>query len=113
MDDFSLAGDFPPAPEAEWLALVDKALGGAPFNVLQTALHEGFKTEPLYTQGPQRPPLSGTRGWRAIQPLTGSETELESDIANGAGALSINFSGGLAIETAEKLKHFLGSDIPY
>jgi methylmalonyl-CoA mutase len=113
MDDFSLAGDFPPAPEAEWLTLVGKALGGAPFSALQTALHEGFKTEPLYTQGPRRPPLSGTHGWHAIQPLTGSETELESDIANGAGALSIDFGSGLAIETAEKLKYFLGSDIPY
>lgn len=113
MDDFSLAGDFPAAPEAEWLAAVRKALGGAPFSVLQTALHEGFKTEPLYTQGPRRPPLVGSRGWYSIQPLTGSEAELESDTGNSAGARSIDFSAGLPIETAEKLKYFLGSDIPY
>jgi methylmalonyl-CoA mutase len=113
MDDFSLAGDFPPAPEAEWLTLLDKALGGAPFSVLQTALREGFKTEPLYTQGPQRPPLSGTRGWHAIQPLAGSVTELESDIANGTGALSIDFGAGPGIDTAETLKYFLACDIPY
>jgi methylmalonyl-CoA mutase len=113
MDNFSLAGDFPPAAEAEWLALVGKALGGAPFSVLQTALHEGFKTEPLYTEIARRPPLSGMRGWHAIQPLSGNESELESDIANGTGALSIDFSGGLAIETSEKLKYFLGSEIPY
>jgi methylmalonyl-CoA mutase len=113
MDDFSLAGDFPPAPEAAWLTLVGKALGGAPFSVLQTALHEGFKTEPLYTQGPRRPPLYGARGWHAIQPLTGNEAELEGDIANGAGALSIDLSAGLGIDTAERLKYFLGSDIPY
>jgi methylmalonyl-CoA mutase len=113
MDDFSLAGDFPPAPEAAWLTLVGKALGGAPFSALQTALHEGFKTEPLYTQGSRRPPLYGARGWHAVQPLTGIEAEHESDIENGAGALSIDFSAGLGIETAGKLKYFLGSDMPY
>jgi methylmalonyl-CoA mutase len=113
MDDFFLAGDFPPATEAEWLALAGKALGGAPFGMLQTALHEEFKTEPLYKQGPPRPRLCAARGWHAIQPLTGSETDRESDIANGAHALSIGFSAGLSIETAGKLKYLLGSDMPY
>jgi hypothetical protein len=61
MDDFILAGDFPAAPEAEWLALVGKALDGAPFSVLQTALHKGFKTEPLYTQSGRRLPLYSAR----------------------------------------------------
>jgi methylmalonyl-CoA mutase len=113
MDDFSLAGDFPRAPEAEWLSLVGKALGGAPFSALQTALHEGFKTEPLYTQSPRGPLLSGTRGWHTIQPLTGNKSEYEGDITNGAGALSIDFGAGLAIETADKLKYFLTSGRPY
>jgi methylmalonyl-CoA mutase len=111
MDDFSLAGDFPPAPEADWLALVDKALGGTPFSVLQTVLHEGFKTEPLYRQAVRRQALWGARGWHAIQPLTGNETEFENDI--GAGGFSIDFSAGLALETGDKLKYFLGSDVRY
>ena len=70
MERFSLAGDFPPALEADWLALVGKALGEAPFEALRTGLHEGLKTEPLYTRSNARPPLSSSRGWHIVQPLT-------------------------------------------
>jgi methylmalonyl-CoA mutase len=112
MEHLSLAGDFPPATEAEWLALVGKALRNAPFDALRTKLHEGIRTEPLYIQAEKRAPVFATRGWRVIQALTGEETQLNDDIAHGAGAFSIDF-GAHPIETAEKLKYFLGSDVPY
>ncbi len=112
MDHFSLAAGFPQASEAEWLALVDKALAKAPFDTLRTELHEGFATEPLYTQAQSRPPLFGSRGWYAVQPLTSSEAQL-ADALHGDGALSIDFDAGLDAETATALKYLLGSDVPY
>ncbi len=113
MDHVSLASDFPPATEAEWLALVGKALGNKPFDALRTTLHEGFKTEPLYTAARPSPLLASSRGWHVIQPLTGDVKQFNDDISNGAGALSIDFGSGLSIETADQLKYFLGSDIAY
>ena len=112
MDHFSLSAGFPQASEAEWLALVDKALAKAPFDTLRTELHEGLTTEPLYTQAQSRPPLFGSRGWYAVQPLTSSEAQL-ADALHGDGALSIDFDAGLDAETATALKYLLGSDVPY
>lgn len=113
MDRFSLAGDFPPAPEAEWLALVGKALNGAPFEALRTELHEGLKTEPLYTRLQGRPPLSASRGWHILQPLTADAAQLADDLKAGDCAHVIDFDAGLTAQSADSLKHLLGSDIPY
>jgi methylmalonyl-CoA mutase len=112
MDDFSLAGDFPPASEAEWLALAEKAIGGAPFSSLRTRLHEGIETGPLYTKRAARAPLSGNRGWHVIQPLTGVAEQFNDDIGNGAGAISIDLSGP-ALNSAGELKFILASGLPY
>jgi methylmalonyl-CoA mutase len=113
MENFSLAAGFPPASEAEWLALVGKALGGAPFETLRTGLHEGLKTEPLYTRAPRRPPLSGSRGWHIVQPLTHDEAQLAGDLKGGDCAHCIDFDAGLDVQTADNLKYLIGSDIPY
>ncbi|MGO9986684.1 MAG: methylmalonyl-CoA mutase family protein [Rhodomicrobium sp.] len=113
MENLSLAAGFPPASEAEWLALVGKALGNVPFDALRTELHEGIKTEPLYTRAPQRPPLSGSRGWSIVQPLTADQARLASELQSGDCAHSIDFDAGLDVETAGALKHLVGSDIPY
>ncbi|MGA9265215.1 MAG: hypothetical protein WBV79_02005, partial [Rhodomicrobium sp.] len=79
MDHFSLAGDFPPASEADWRALVAKALRGATFEALETPLHEGFRAEPLYRKPGQAPAISGKRGWSIIQPLI-DEKQLADDL---------------------------------
>ncbi|MGO9170863.1 MAG: methylmalonyl-CoA mutase family protein [Rhodomicrobium sp.] len=113
MDRLSLAAGFPPASEAEWLALAGKALGNAPFDALRTELHEGLKTEPLYTRAPQRPPLSGSRGWSIVQPLTADEAQLAGDLQGGECAHAIDFDACLDVQTAGELKHLVGSDIPY
>jgi len=45
-----LASEFPVPDRAQWLALVDKALKGAPFDKkLLTRLYEGIVVQPLYT----------------------------------------------------------------
>ena len=112
MDHFSLAAGFPQSSEAEWLALVDKALAKSPFESLRTRLHEGFTTEPLY-KGPQsRPPLFGARGWTVVQPLTALEAQAADDLAQGAGALSIGFDAEFGVETAGNLRKLLAADVP-
>jgi methylmalonyl-CoA mutase len=118
MDDFSLGGGFAPAAEAEWRVLAGKALGDAPFDALRTALHEGLKTEPIYTKQSRASPLPTTRGWSIIQPLSGRtlsevQTQLEDDLVNGADALSLNFDEGLEVQNQADLQYLLGSDMPY
>ena len=45
----TLAGEFPPATEEQWLALVDKVLKGAPLSKLQSVTPGGITVDPLYT----------------------------------------------------------------
>ena len=45
----TLAGEFPPATEEQWLALVDKVLKGAPLSKLESRTPGGITVEPLYT----------------------------------------------------------------
>ncbi|GEO80795.1 methylmalonyl-CoA mutase family protein [Pararhodospirillum oryzae] len=47
----ALAADFPAATQEDWLAQVNKALKGAPFDKkMVTRTHEGFVLQPLYTR---------------------------------------------------------------
>src|SRR6516225_5783445 len=108
MDQFSLAGDFPPASEADWRTLVAKALRAAPFEALETPLYEGFRTEPLYRKPGQRPAISGDRGWSIIQPLI-DEKQLSDDLAGGASAFSVDFSACPAVAIKDDLEALIGS----
>ena len=48
--DLTLGTEFPPASQADWLALVDKVLAGAPFDRrLVSATYDGLRLQPLYT----------------------------------------------------------------
>ncbi len=46
----TLAGDFPPATEQAWLALVEKVLKGAPVEKLRSRTPAGIDIEPIYTR---------------------------------------------------------------
>jgi methylmalonyl-CoA mutase len=51
-DELTLGADFPAASRADWLALVDKVLDGAPFDrKLVTTTYDGLRLQPLYTRG--------------------------------------------------------------
>ncbi len=113
MDHFSLAAGFPQATEAEWLALVDKALAKAPFDTLRTRLHKGLTTEPLYRQAQSRPPLFGARGWHVVQPLEPDAEQHAQALKSGDCACSIDFDAGPDARSAAILKLLPGSDIPY
>jgi methylmalonyl-CoA mutase len=49
-DGFALAAGFAAADEAAWLALVDKALKGAPFGKLVSTTADGIDVQPLYRE---------------------------------------------------------------
>ncbi|WKW49424.1 methylmalonyl-CoA mutase family protein [Rhodomicrobium lacus] len=117
MEHFALAKEFPPASEADWHAIVEKALKGAPFRVLENQLYEGFATSPLYTGAATSPARHGQRGWLIVQPLAGAsladaERQLADDLANGATALSLDLANGPAIRKAAELGAVLDAGVP-
>jgi methylmalonyl-CoA mutase len=52
-DDIPLAAEFPAATRAQWLALVERVLKGAPFDTLVSRTADGLTIEPLYARVPQ------------------------------------------------------------
>jgi methylmalonyl-CoA mutase len=48
LTEIPFAADFPPASRDEWLALVEKALKGAPFETLRSKTYDGLIFEPAY-----------------------------------------------------------------
>lgn len=127
MTDLPLAADFPRPSEADWKALVDKALKGGDFErrlVARTA--DGVRIEPLYTrkhalagvdaQSPGSAPLvRGARepeglGWD-IRPLiaetdpVAANTAILEDLAGGATSVMIRIAApgwsGLSYEQAQ------------
>ncbi len=97
----SLANDFPPRSEADWRALVDKALKDAPFDTLKTVTRDGIAVEPIYPAGDVKGPLStrpGGTAWEIIQRVDHSDPDEANsqaliDLENGASGLALVFSG--------------------
>jgi methylmalonyl-CoA mutase len=59
-DDLPLAAEFPAASREQWLALVDKALKGAPFEKkLVHTTYDGLRIDPLYQRRSDAMPLAG------------------------------------------------------
>lgn len=118
MNDLSLAGDFPPASEADWRAMVEKALVGAPFDVLRTSLFQELSTQPLYFGQSGATPLNATRGWQIVQPLAGETADeafkqLADDLRGGADAVSLDFSGAPMFKTSVDLKPLIRDGVAY
>ena len=63
-DPIKLAADFPPGDLAQWRALVEKALAGAPFEKLVAKSYDGVELKPLYTEAdwPSARDASGAPG---------------------------------------------------
>jgi methylmalonyl-CoA mutase len=91
----ALAGDFVPATEADWRALVDKTLGEAPFSSLEKTTAEGLPIAPLYAEAP-RPAaparaVPADRAWE-VATLTAhpdparANAEILADLRGGAAA---------------------------
>ncbi|MEQ1782721.1 MAG: methylmalonyl-CoA mutase family protein [Hyphomonadaceae bacterium] len=61
-DELSLSAEFPPATEAQWLALAEKALDGAPLSRITTKTEHGVPVKPLYRAPDWSADASGTPG---------------------------------------------------
>ncbi|HEX5008482.1 MAG TPA: methylmalonyl-CoA mutase family protein [Hyphomonadaceae bacterium] len=61
-DDLPLSADFPPGDEAQWRALAERALEGAPLSRLTTKTEHGVPVKPLYRSPDWAPDASGLPG---------------------------------------------------
>jgi len=116
----TLAGDFPPATEADWRRLVDKTLGDAPYESLTKATVEGLPIAPLYAQAerpaaPARQP-GADRAWE-VATLTAhpdpsrANAEILADLRGGAAAVVVRVDptgeAGVAIGSERELARAL------
>ena len=65
-DDLPLSADFPPAAEAQWQALAEKALEGAPLSKITTKTEHGVPVRPLYRRADWGADASGLPGAAAV-----------------------------------------------
>ena len=130
----SLAGDFPMADDADWRALVDKALKGADFDkALLSHTYDGLTLKPLYTREdePTRDPsgMPGTAPYvRGFQATTGdrpweirqlyaepdpgdANAAILGDLEGGASAVSLQIAApgqtGIKIGSVDDLDRTL------
>jgi methylmalonyl-CoA mutase len=116
----ALTGDFAPATEADWRALVDKTLGETPFASLEKTTAEGLPITPLYAPavGPAAPAraVPAERAWE-VATLTAHpdaarvNAEILADLRGGAAAVSLRIDpagkAGVAIGSAAGLARAL------
>ncbi len=104
MTDLKLAAEFPPAARKDWLALVDKALRGAPFGRLESKTYDGLTIEPVYERASGANPIMGRAAaapWQVMarvdhpDPASANKQALE-DLENGATGLSLVFAGSVS-----------------
>jgi len=103
-DDLALAAEFPPATHEQWLALVDKALKGAPFEKkLVAKTYDGLRIEPLYPRRSDATPLSAREAaapWQIMarvdhpDPAVANKLALE-DLEGGATGLVLTCPGAI------------------
>lgn len=132
MSEFPLASEFPAADEAAWMALVEKALGGASFEeTLVSHTRDGLRLKPLYTRADETgdPGLPGAapyiRGLRAApadppwdirqlhahpDPAT-ANAEILADLDGGASSIALQVAApeqaGVELSTLADLKRVL------
>ena len=103
MSDLSLVSAFPKAEDAAWKALVEKALKGAPFSVLESKTYDGAVIEPLYPPAKSGAVIPGRdpgAPWEITQridiadPGTANGQILE-DLNNGASGIALVFQGAV------------------
>jgi methylmalonyl-CoA mutase len=100
MTRIEIAGLFPPASEAEWKTLVERALEGRPFESLIKRTFEGLKIEPLYpraTQEGARALRQEPHAWKISQRMDHPDIETanamaRADLEGGADALTLTVS---------------------
>lgn len=103
MTELSLGRDFPPTNAADWQALVEQALKGAPVGSLQSRSLDGLVIEPLYARASDASPLPRRLApgpWGVMQrvdlpdPIAANKQILE-DLYNAASGLVLVFDGAI------------------
>src|SRR5213593_2217607 len=103
-DNLPLAAEFPAATRAQWRALVERVLKGAPFDTALVAqTYDRLAIEPLYPRNASARPLAGRApgtAWTVMQRVDHPEpaaanAEALHDLENGATGLSVLFSGSV------------------
>jgi methylmalonyl-CoA mutase len=103
MAELPLARGFPPAEEADWKALVEKALKGSPFASLRSETYDGIVIEPLYGRAAEASVIPGRQpgeAWMVAQrvddpdPAAANRQALD-DLDNGASGLTLVFNSAI------------------
>ncbi|WP_417461782.1 methylmalonyl-CoA mutase family protein [Kordiimonas sp.] len=99
----NLAADFPHADDAQWMALVEKALAGKPFDkVMRSKTYDGIAIEALYTRDNARieaHPASRNGEWLITAPHWSDDparvnAEILEDLERGASAFAVRMQAG-------------------
>src|ERR1700680_3071648 len=104
MADLSLTAAFPPASRKDWLALVERALKGMPYERLVAKTRDGVPIEPIHERAPGARAIAGRPAgtpWTVMQRVDHPDTaaanaEALEDLANGATGLAILVAGAPA-----------------
>src|SRR5262249_81332 len=102
-DTLPLAAEFPAATRAQWRALVDRVLKGAPFDTLVSKTYDGLAIEPFSSRDASARPIAGRApgaAWTVMQRLdhpdpAAANAEALHDLENGATGLSVVFAGAV------------------
>lgn len=102
-DKLSLAADFPEADDAQWMALVEKALAGKPYDkVMRSSTYDGIAIEALYTPDNARidtHTVSRSGEWHIMTPHWSDDpsrvnADLLEDLERGASGFAIRLKAG-------------------
>jgi methylmalonyl-CoA mutase len=102
-DALSLAAEFPAATRAQWRALVERVLKGAPFETLVAKTYDGLAMEPLASRNTSARAIAARApgaAWTVMQRLdhpdpAAANAEALHDLENGATGLSVVFAGAV------------------
>ncbi len=103
MAKLPLARDFPATDETRWKILVEKALKGAPFSLLESKSYDGIAVEPLYSRAADAHVIPGRapgKPWEVLQRIELGDGKVANaqaldDLNNGASGLALVFQGAV------------------
>ena len=103
MAELSLARDFPAADAADWQALVQEALKGAPFASLRSSTYDGIVIEPFYGRAVDASVIPGrpqAEPWVVMQRIDlpdakSANAQILEDLHNAATGLMLVFGGAV------------------
>ncbi|MEI2384556.1 methylmalonyl-CoA mutase family protein [Breoghania sp. JC706] len=114
-----LAGGFAAVDETDWMAAVEAALKGRPFDRLRTTTHDGLTIEPLYRGRRDAQTLAGRAGglpWTVMARVehcdpAGANAMMLEELENGANGIDLVFASskharraGIAFDTIDDME---------